>query len=126
MALCVTISGFIIFFKNCQPFTKFRKVLFVAILVFVLVVLYLAPEFFIISGTDMLLAADGVKNIPSYMINHLATNAVFGLYKTMTLEQIIFVGAYALLSYPIYLLTMKFGGIFLDKTMFAPREFKDE
>ena len=126
MALCVTISGFIIFFKNCQPFTRFRKVLFVAILLFVLVVLYLAPEFFIVSGTDMLLAADGVKNIPSYMINHFATNAVFGLYKTMTLDQIIFVGVYALLSYPIYLLTMKFGGIFLDKTMFSKREFKDE
>ena len=126
MALCVTISGFIIFFKNCQPFTRFRKVLFVAILAFVILVLYLAPEFFIISGTDMLEAADGVKNIPSYMINHFSTNATLGLYKTMELDQILFVAGYALVAYPLYILTNKFGGIFLDKTMFAPREFKDE
>ena len=126
MALCVTISGFIIFFKNCQPFTRFRKILFVAILVFVLVVLYLAPEFFIISGTDMLNAVDGVQNIPAYMINHFGKNAVLTLYRTMSLEQIIFVGVYALVAYPLYQLTIKFGGIFLDKTMFAPREFKDE
>ena len=126
MALCVTISGFIIFFKNCQPFTRFRKILFVAILAFVLIVLYLAPEFFIVSGTEMLQAADGVKNIPSYMINHFGKNAVLGLYRTMTLDQVIFLGVYAILAYPFYLFTMKFGGIFLDKTMFAPREFKDE
>ena len=126
MALCVTISGFIIFFKNCQPFTRFRKILFVVILLVVLVVLYLAPEFFIISGTDMLLAADGVQNIPSYMINHFASNAVFSLYKTMSLDQILFVAGYALVAYPLYLLNNKFGGIFLDKTMFSKREFKDE
>ena len=126
MALCVTISGFIIFFKNCQPFTRFRKVLFAIILLVVLVVLYLAPEFFIISGTDMLLAADGVQNIPSYMINHFGPNATFALYRTMSLEQIIFVGAYAVIAYPLYLLNEKFNGILLDKTMFAPREFKDE
>ena len=126
MALCVTISGFIIFFKNCQPFTRFRKVLFAAILVFVLVVLYLAPEFFIISGTDMLNAVDGVQNIPAYMINHFGKNAVLTLYRTMSLEQIIFVGVYALVAYPLYQLTIKFGGIFLDKTMFSKREFKDE
>ena len=126
MALCVTISGFIIFFKNCQPFTKFRKILFVVILAVVLIVLYLAPEFFIISGTDMLDAVDGIQHVPSYMINHFAPNAVFTLYRTMSLDQIVFIGAYALVAYPLYLLTNKFGGVFLDKTMFAPREFKDE
>ena len=126
MALCVTIAGFIIFFKNCQPFTRFRKILFVVILLVVLLVLYLAPEFFIISGTDMLQAAGGIQNVPSYMINHFASNAVFALYKTMTLEQIIFVGAYAVLAYPLYILNFKFNGILLDKTMFSKREFKDE
>ena len=126
MALCVTISGFIIFFKNCQPFTKFRKILFVAILLLVLLVLYLAPEFFIISGTDMLQAVGGIQNVPSYMINHFAPNAVFSLYRTMTIEQIVFIGVYALIAYPLYLLINKYGGILLDKTMFSKREFKDE
>ena len=127
MALCVTISGFIIFFNNCRPFTKFRKVLFVATLILVILILYLAPEFFIISGTEMLEAVGkSVFNIFPYIFSHIARNATLGLFRTMNLEQVIFVGAYALIAYPLYLLNEKFNGLLLDKTMFSKREFKDE
>ena len=126
MALCVTVSGFIIFFRNCKPFTKFRKILFVATLVVVLIILYLAPEFFIISGTDMLEEAGGVVNIFPYIFGHIGRNVTLGLFRTMTLEQIIFVGVYALLAYPLFVLNEKFNGKLLDLTLFAKREFKDE
>ena len=63
--------------------------------------------------------------MPENLITTL-DSVLFTLYRTMSLDQIIFIGAYALVAYPLYLLTNKFGGVFLDKTMFAPREFKDE
>ena len=126
MAICVAIGGFIIFFNNCRPFTTFRRVLYFSILALVLIILWLVPEFFIISGVEMLDAAGGVLKIPSYMINHIVPNATLTLFKTMTLEQIIFVGAYAVLAFPLYLLNEKYTGLLLEKTLFAKREYKDE
>ena len=128
MAICVTISGFIIFFENCRPFTRFRKILFTAVLVAALVVLYLLPEYFIVSGTDMLEygARSRFFNIFKYQINHIGPNAQFALYRTMTLEQVLFIVGYALIAYPLYLANKKFAGIAVDKLLFSPREFKDE
>ena len=126
MSLCVAIGGFIIFFNNCRPFTTFRKVLYASILTLVLIILWLIPEFFIISGTEMLDEAGGVLKIIPYMVSHIVPNMTLTLFKTMTLEQIIFVGSYALLAFPIYLLNEKFTGLLLEKTLFAKREYKDE
>ena len=126
MAICVAISGFIIFFFNCRPFTKFRKILFGVTLFTVLLALYLTPEFFIISGKEMLKAAGGPVGIFPYIFSHMGRNATLGLFRTMTLEQIIFVVVYILASYPLYLLNEKFVGKFLELTIFAKREFKDE
>ena len=119
MALCVTISGFIIFFKNCRPFTTFRKFLYLITLAVVLFILWLAPEFFIVSGTEMVNEVGGV-------FSHIVPNLTLSLFRTMTLEQIIFVGAYAVIAVPLYLLNEKFGGKLLDLTLFAKREYKDE
>ena len=128
MSICVTIAGFIIFFQNCRPFTKFRKILFGCIFALMLIVLYLIPEFFIISGTDMLDfgAHSKLLEVIPYMINHIGPNATFALYRTMTLEQVLFIVVFAMLAYPIYLANKKFVGILLDKLLFSPREFKDE
>ena len=128
MGLCITIGGFIIFFENCRPFTKFRKVLYIATLVVVLLVLYLIPEFFIISGTDMLheVAGDKLLNIFTYQISHIGSNATFALYAKMNLEQGLFLLGYALVAYPLYLFNKKFVGTLIDKLLFSPREFKDE
>jgi hypothetical protein len=128
MSLCVTIAGFIVFFENCRPFTKFRKILFGCTLGLVLLVLYLIPEFFIVSGTDMLkYGADSrLINIFVYEINHLGPNAQFALYRTMNLEQAIFLAVFAVAAYPIYLGNKKLTGWVVDKLLFSPREFKDE
>ena len=126
MALCVTIGGFIIFFNNCRPFTTFRKFLYFITLVVVLFILWLAPEFFIISGTEMVNECGGFLKILPYVFTHIVPNLTLTLFKTMTLEQIIFVGAYAVLAFPLYLLNEKFMGLLLEKTLFAKREYKDE
>ena len=126
MALCVTIGGFIIFFNNCRPFTTFRKVLFISTLCLVLFILWLAPHFFIISGTEMLDEAGGIFKIFPYIFNHLGDNVALGLFKTMTIDQIIFVGAYAILAFPLYILNEKYIGKLLELTLFSPREYKDE
>ena len=127
-ALCITISGFIVFFDDCIPFTKFRKILFVSVVFIVLVVLYLIPEFFIISGTKMINPEEmvTVKDMIPYMISHLETNAVFGLYRTMTIEQIIFLAVYAVLAYPLYLFSKNILGKLVNRALFTTREFKDE
>lgn len=126
MALCVTISGFIIFFKNCRPFTTFRKFLYIITLAVVLFILWLAPEFFIVSGTEMVNEVGGFLKIFPYIFSHIVPNLTLSLFKTMTLEQIIFVGVHALVAVPLYLLNEKFGGKLLDLTLFSKREYKDE
>jgi len=126
MALCVSISGFVIFFMNCKPFTKFRKILFGATLGVVLLVLYLAPDYFIISGTDMLKETGGILNIPHYVFSHIGTNATLGLYRTMGLEQAIFLAAYVVIAYPLYFLVMKYVSKIVDVLLFNKREYLDE
>ena len=126
MALCITVSGFIIFFENCRPFTKFRKILFGITIGVVLVVLYLGPEFFIISGTEMLRCVGGIRNMFPYIFGHVASNAQFALYKTMTQEQWIFLLIYIVAAYPIYLANKKISSFLVDKLLFSEREYKDE
>ncbi|MBO4286122.1 MAG: HAD-IC family P-type ATPase [Bacilli bacterium] len=126
MALCVSIAGFVIFFESCRPFTKFRKILFGATLGIVLIVLYLGPDYFIISGTEMLAFTGGFLNIPRYAISHVPVNATFGLYRTMDLEQLLFLVGYIVLAYPLYLLNTKYVSKLADILLFNKREYLDE
>lgn len=126
MALCVTISGFIVFYHNCKPWTKFRKILFILTTLLVLIILYLSPEFFIVSGTDMLKEAGGLLKIFPYVFSHIGNNIVLGFYRTMNLEQLLFLIGFALLSYPLYLFNMKFVVKLVDALLFSKREYLDE
>ncbi len=127
MALCITIGGFVIFFNNCKPFTKYRKMLYAITLAVVLLILYLIPEFFIISGLEMLEAVgNSLVNIPVYMINHMGANATFALYRTMNLEQILFVVVFFIVSIPLYKLNNKYFTKVVEKLLFSKREFLDE
>ena len=125
LAICVTIAGFIVFFDECRPFTTFRKVLFSITLFVVLNVLYLMPEYFIVSGTEMLHETGGFVNIINYILKHMGANAVFKLYRTMTLEQLLFLVIYAAVAYPLFMLHKKFSGLIINK-LFTPKDFRDE
>ena len=83
------------------------------------------PEFFIVSGTDMLQNIGGMKNLFSYIISHMGTNATLALYRTMTTEQLIVLLSVLALSYPFYLLNTKFTKFVFDK-IFDKMELKDE
>ena len=126
MSLCVTISGFIIFFNNCRPFTKYRKFLFGITLGVILVILWLAPEYFIINGTEMLQHTGGVGNMFNYIFSHVDDNVSFRLYQTMTLEQGLFLLGYLLISIPLFIGNKKVTGWVIDKLLFSKREFSDE
>ena len=128
IALCISIAGFIIFFENCRPFTKFRAILYGSILALVVLVLYLIPEFFIITGRDAMqnLANKSIAGIFVYEVNHLGPNAQFALYRTMNTEQWVFLLVYIVVAYPLYLGNKKLIGWLLDKLLFSEREFKDE
>ena len=126
MSLCVTISGFIIFFNNCRPFTKYRKILFGVTFGVILVILWLAPEYFIINGTEMLQHTGGVGNMFNYIFSHVDDNVSFRLYQTMTLEQGLFLLGYLLISIPLFIGNKKVTGWVIDKLLFSKREFSDE
>ena len=124
MALCVTIAGFVIFYQSCKPFTKFRKILFASTLGIVLLVLYLAPEYFIVSGTDMLFNTGGFLKIPHYVLTHIGSNATLSFYRTMDLEQLLFLVGFIVLAYPLYLFSMKYVSKVVDILLFKyPRVF---
>ena len=126
MSLCVSVAGFIIFFENCRPFTKFRKILFSATLFVVLVMLYLSPEYFIVSGTEMLAHNGGALNIFNYVFSHIAWNATLGLFRTMSLEQVLALVIYLVLAYPLYLFNEHVVKKLIDFIFFSPREYSDE
>lgn len=126
MAICVSICGLVVFFNKCRPFTKFRKILFFGIMALMFLALYLAPEPFIVSGTEMLKAVGGFANIFPYIIKHIGPNATMVLYRTMDLHQTIFLGVFVLAAYPLYMLTNRFVSKVIDFLLFSRREYSDE
>ena len=126
MALCVSIAGFILFYQSSKPFTKYRRTLFFVTLGMVVIILFLSPEYFIISGTEMLANTGGILNIFPYVFSHIGQNVTLALYRTMTIDQIIFLAGYAVLAYPIYLLCTKFLVKIVDALLFSKREYLDE
>ena len=106
---------------------KYRKYLYGITVGVILVILYLAPEFFIISGTDMLAGVGGkISLMFKYIFSHVGDNAQFGLYKLMETEQWVFLLIYTLISVPLFIGNKKVTGWVTDKLLFSKREFKDE
>ena len=126
MAICISIGGFVIFFNNCRPFTRYRKFLYVITLLVVLLALYLAPEFYIISGVEMLQYAGGILKVPHYIATHFLPNIKLALYRTMKLEHIIFIGAYLVIVVPLYKFNNKYFTKVVEKLLFSKREYLDE
>ena len=125
MAICITVYGFIIFFDNCRPFTKYRKVLFGITVFIILNVLYLMPEFFIVSGTEFLKNTGGMGGMIVYIINHFGANATLVLYRTLNVEQIVVMVAICVLAYPYYFANKMLCKFLFDK-MFQYKEFGED
>ncbi len=126
MALCISISGFLLFFESCRPFTKYRAILYAATVGIVLFFLYFSPEYFVVSGTEMLKQTGGVQNMPYYIATHLWKNAMLSFYRTMSVEQFVFLLLYAAGAYPIYLLLNKPITKLVNLLLFSKRDFDEE
>ena len=74
----------------------------------------------------MLKQTGGILKMPSYIINHLWTNATLGFYRTMNVEQLVFLLLYAAGAYPAYLLLRKPITKVVDKLLFSKRDFDEE
>ena len=125
IAICVTISGFIIFYDSCKPMTKYRKILFFSTLIFVILLLYMIPDYFIISGTELVQSQGGFFQVYVHCVKQIVPNLRLALYLTMTLEQLIVLVAYGIVAYPLYILNKKIIGKILDRLLFTNREYKD-
>ena len=128
IALAISFYGFVVFFNSCRPFTKFRKILFISTVALVALILYLSPEYFIISGT--LMNDEEImyhtKDIFYYVFTHLEPNAMFALYRTMNLEQVLVLIGIILFSIPLYFFANKVLAKLVERLLFSTREFKDE
>ena len=130
VAICITLSGFVIFFEGCRPFTRFRRILFFGVLLVVLSILYLAPDFYIISGTKISEAINvkekGMLEIVRYILNHFGSNSRFELYQKISWEKWTFLACYVAAMYPMYIINKKYTSKLIDKLLFSPRDFSDE
>ena len=52
ISICLTVCAFIIFFNICRPFTRYRLVLFISLLLLVVLVVCALPDFFLKNGTE--------------------------------------------------------------------------
>ena len=107
LSICVTIAGFIIFFNICKPFSRYRRILFISILIITLLLLFSVPDFFLINGTEYM---QELLNYGSFIeaIRAIFTNMFsLSIYKTFSLDQWIFIGVFLLLSSTFYILTSK-------------------
>ena len=107
-SICVTISGFVIFFNMCKPFTSYRRILYIVTLILTILLLLAIPDFFLMNGTEHL------QHLIDYgdvwvAIKSIITN-LFSLtiYKDFNWHWWLIIGIYLVLSSFLYILTDKF------------------
>ena len=126
ISISVTISGLMIFYKLCQPFTKFRKRLFFTALCVIILLLTAIPEFFLINGTSylsqLIAENDSVFGIMNTIWKSLFS---FEVYKTFSLEQWLIIGGFLLLCMISYNFWDKLVMKVLNITMFNKMEDED-
>lgn len=127
ISLCVTIAGFVIFFKICKPFTKYRVTLFSLVLLLVCFLMLLIPDYFLKNGTDFMeeimeVYGSGIGDIIYGMFKSIFS---FDIYQELGLGQWIILGGFLLLSTTLYTITDKIVSKYLNITMFNNHRFED-
>ena len=87
ISICIAISGFIILYNLCRPFTRYRRGVFAFVLVLVIGLLLLIPDFFLRNGTDFIKELSEIYgNNPAAIIVGIWNSIFsFAIYKTLTL-----------------------------------------
>lgn len=127
ISLCITIAGFVIFSKICRPFTKYRKFLFIAVLLLVGTLLVLIPDFFLKNGTDFMteimeVYGAGIGNIIYGIIKSILS---FEIYQKLTFSEWSIICIFLILSTVLYKITDIIVSKWLKITMFNPNRFDD-
>lgn len=120
ISICITIFAFVVFFDICQKFTKYRKILFFITVGLVLIILYLAPENFIVSGTELMKEVSPAGEKASliylfkYIFTHIGHNATLATFKTLTMNQVLTIVFFAVVAVPLYFLNKKIANILFE------------
>ena len=134
MAICLTASGFIVFYNICRPFSTFRRWLFCVTLGIVVVMLIATPELFLMNGSDLLAQ---IRELYRTQYNNNLLECIKGLlgnvfsmkfYKETILPykaRWIFILVFMAIIIPLYLITDKYVTRFLNKTIFNANKFED-
>ena len=128
ISICIGISGFVIFFKLCMPFTKFRTILFIFVLIIVVGLLLLLPDCFLRPGTDFIseLMTKYGSNPWAVVVGIWHSLLSFEVYKALPTNQWIIMGIFLLLSFVLYSITDRIVSKFLNITMFNPKRFEED
>lgn len=132
MAFCITIAGFVIFFKICQPFNKFRATLFTTILSISVFILLAFPDFFLQNSTTFwggmfekysnLSGSDIVISIVSELLQNIFS---FELYKRFLVSDWILIICFSIFSFTLYYFSDKFIMKALQIKMFSAALFDE-
>ena len=119
LILLLNISAFVIYYKICTPFSKYRKVLYFTTLVFSLFLLLLIPEFFLRGGTKFMESLLVAKDFPEML--QLLGNKFFNfdLYRAFTAGEWTVITTFTLLSFIIYYIADKVIAKVLKIRMFS-------
>lgn len=127
ISICITVCGFVILFKLCRPFTKFRAYLCIGLLLLVVLLLLLIPDLFLRKGTDFIKELMAIYGTNIMAILKALWNSLFSftIYKTLTTSQWIIIGGFCVLSMSLYSITDWLVSKFLNITMFNPKRFEE-
>lgn len=106
-SICITIAGFVVFFYMCRPFTKYRKFIFISILILTILLLFAVPDFFLINGTEYLQKLINYGSVGAALSSIVHNMFSLNIYKTFTINQWIIIGIFLALSSSLYILTNK-------------------
>ena len=133
MGFCITVAGFIVFYKVCQPFTKFRRILWGLTLGLGALILCAFPEFYLRNSTDFWpeitnahTDLTGVNKLIAIVDDIFSRFFSFSLYKDFfTLEDWILIIVFSVTGFVIYHFTDKLVSKILKIKMFDVMLYDD-
>lgn len=109
IALLITISGFVIFYKVCKPFNSFRRILYIIILAICVFLVLSFPQFFLRNSTEfwgeMLAKYDYLGTLNAYVAvfkDCIKSIFSFELYKSFEAFDWIIICCFSVFSFIIY------------------------
>jgi len=108
LAMLISISGFVVFFNICKPFTRYRRILYGSVLGVALFLLIAIPEFFLNNSTafwgDLLAEYSNPFDAIGAFISGMFS---LKMYKTFSIYQWIFIAIFGIAGSVLYIFGSK-------------------